>query len=143
MLCVIQTNSRGEQVRSCHGQKSCFRPVSCPHAEKVAREGRQGRVGMHKHMQVGVRICEVEVGYAPMRQTGAGRVRGWLLASGSQTPLTGYKIEAYDEDLTIDDLLGWCYADSQGMFELHFDESAVKDATLLDLEGEPEVKYTS
>jgi hypothetical protein len=82
----------------------------------------------------------IEVGYAPMHQTGSGHVRGRLLALENQTALTGYKIEAYDEDLTTDDLLGWCYADAQGTFELYFDEAAFKDTTLLDLEGEPEVK---
>jgi hypothetical protein len=83
---------------------------------------------------------EVQVGYVPIPSTGSGYVRGRLLGLETQTPLTGYKIEAYDEDITLDDLLGWCYADSQGKFELQFDESAFKDSAMLDVEGEPEVK---
>jgi hypothetical protein len=30
------------------------------------------------------------------------------------SPLTGYKLEVFDEDITADDLLGWCYSDPQG-----------------------------
>lgn len=49
---------------------------------------------------------ELLVGYAPIRGTGSGHVRGRLLHLETQAPLIGYKIEAYDDDLVFDDLLG-------------------------------------
>jgi hypothetical protein len=80
------------------------------------------------------------VGYAPARNIGSYRVRGRVLALETNTPLTGYKIEIFDEDIVFDDLLGWCYSDLQGKFELRFDESDYKDLAPPDVEGKPEVK---
>ena len=71
---------------------------------------------------------------------GSGQVRGRLLGLEDETPLAGYMIEAYDQDLVVDDPLGRAYADAQGKFEIRFDESAYKDFARLDLEGEPEVR---
>ena len=82
----------------------------------------------------------VIVGYAPISTSGSARVQGRLLSLESNTPLTGYKIEVYDEDIAFDDLLGWCYSDPEGKFELRFEESAFKDVAMLDIAGEPEVK---
>ena len=73
-------------------------------------------------------------------KTGSGHIRGRLLGLETPSPLAGYKIEVYDEDIAFDDLLGRCYTDSQGKFELHFDESAFKDSVTMDIEGDPEVK---
>src|SRR5438105_12402501 len=85
-------------------------------------------------------VKEMEIGCARASSTGAGRVRGRLLGLEQQTPLIGYKIEAYDHDVIFDDVLGWTYVDAQGKFELRFDESAFKDPRAFDLEGEPDVK---
>ena len=83
---------------------------------------------------------EMEIGCARVSSTGAGRIRGRLLGLEQETPLIGYKIEAYDNDVIFDDVLGWTYVDAQGKFELRFDESAFKDPSAFDLEGEPDVK---
>jgi len=83
---------------------------------------------------------EMQVGYAPVLNAGSGSVRGVLLALDTQMPLTGYKVEAYDEDLVEDDLLGWCYVNAQGKFEFRFTEASFKSPGPLDLEGDPDVK---
>jgi hypothetical protein len=70
------------------------------------------------------------LGYAPVRNTGSYRARGRVLTLESNTPLTGYKIELFDEDIAFDDLLSWCYSDSQGKFELRFKRSAFKDSAI-------------
>jgi hypothetical protein len=80
---------------------------------------------------------EIQVGYAPISSTGAVQVSGRLLTLESNSPLTGYKVEVYDEDIAFDDLLGWCYSDPQGEFGLRFEESAFKDSPI---EGEPELE---
>ena len=79
----------------------------------------------------------VFVGYAPVCDSGSTRVYGRVLALESDTPLSGYKIEAFDEDIAFDDLLGWGYTDLQGRFELRFEESAFKDSPI---EGRPELE---
>jgi hypothetical protein len=79
----------------------------------------------------------VIVGYAPICNTGSMRVHGRVLALESNSPLTGYKIEVFDEDIAFDDLLGWCYSDPQGKFALRFEESAFKDSAI---EGQPELE---
>ena len=58
----------------------------------------------------------------------------------SNSPLTGYKIEVFDEDIAFDDLLGWCYSDPRGRFALRFEESAFKDSAI---EGQPELELRS
>ena len=79
----------------------------------------------------------VIVGYAPICNTGSMRVHGRVLALESNSPLTGYKIEVFDEDIAFDDLLGWCYSDPRGRFALRFEESAFKDSAI---EGQPELE---
>src|SRR5687767_633626 len=79
----------------------------------------------------------VFVGYAPMCDTGSIRVQGRMLALESNRPITGYKAEVFDEDIAFDDLLGWCYSDPQGKFELRFEESAFKDSAV---EAKPELE---
>lgn len=76
----------------------------------------------------------------PVRSSDSGLVHGRLLDLETQAPLTDYKVEVYDQDLVVDDLLGWCYVDSDGKFELRFDESSFKHRAALDIEGKPEVK---
>jgi hypothetical protein len=48
----------------------------------------------------------VIVGYAPICNNGSMRVHRRVLALESNAPLTGYKIEVFDEDITFDDLFG-------------------------------------
>lgn len=79
----------------------------------------------------------VFVGYAPVCNTGSIRVHGRMLALESNRPITGYKAEIFDEDIAFDDLLGWCYSDPQGKFELRFEESAFKDSAI---EAKPELE---
>ena len=69
----------------------------------------------------------IPVGYAPISETGTARVQGRVLSLESNSPLTGYKVEIYDEDVASDDLLGWCYSDSQGKFSFRFEESEFKE----------------
>ena len=53
------------------------------------------------------------VGYAPIT-TGPGSAHGRLLTLETTTPITGYKVEVYDEDVAFDDILGWCYSNNRG-----------------------------
>ncbi|HEU4341815.1 MAG TPA: hypothetical protein VFU31_09625, partial [Candidatus Binatia bacterium] len=80
------------------------------------------------------------IGYAPLYDSGSMLLKGRLLALESNSPLAGYKIEVYDEDIVFDDRLGWCYSDPQGKFELRFEEPDFKDTAPPDLEGKPELK---
>jgi hypothetical protein len=77
------------------------------------------------------------VGYAPVGKTGSYRAHGRVLALESNSPLTGYKLEVFDEDITADDLLGWCYSDPQGRFDFRFEQSEFKDSRI---EGQPELE---
>jgi hypothetical protein len=81
----------------------------------------------------------VPIGYAPI-STGPARAYGRLRALESNAPLIGYKAMVYDEDIIFDDLIGWCYSNHRGEFELRFGESDYKDLAPPDLEGEPELK---
>ena len=79
------------------------------------------------------------VGYAPIT-TGPGSAHGRLLTLETTTPITGYKVEVYDEDVAFDDILGWCYSNNRGEFEARFDEADFKDSAPPDFERKPEVK---
>lgn len=77
------------------------------------------------------------VGYGPVCRAGRIRVSGRLLALESERPLTGYKVEIYDEDVAFDDLLCWAYSDLKGRFGARIEESAFRDSPI---EREPELK---
>ncbi len=81
----------------------------------------------------------VWAGYAPIPGAGWGYVRGRLLRLETQAPLIDYKVEAYDEDIALDDLLGWSYGDMHGGFELRFEESDFKEPAAFGIEGDPEL----
>ncbi|MGH9862579.1 MAG: hypothetical protein ACRD35_04070 [Candidatus Acidiferrales bacterium] len=110
-----------------------------PEALEILREQGAGEVADLLATALGG-AEKLEIGYVPTHATRQGRVRGRLLDLASQSPLSGYKVEAYDQDILADDFLGWGYADAEGSFEIGFDESAFKPTGQLTIEGKPEVK---
>lgn len=84
---------------------------------------------------------ELSLGIAPLLRDAPGRVRGRLLELGNQSPLAGYKVEAFDHHMFSDRLLGWNYSGAQGRFEVLFGEAALGHRRLsLHAETIPEVK---
>ncbi len=49
------------------------------------------------------------------------------LVSANNIPLKGLRVEAWDEDLVCDDLLGNAVSDNQGKFKITFDDSMFKE----------------
>jgi len=66
-------------------------------------------------------------------------VTGRVVHSETGDPLGGFKVEAYDKDLLLDDFLGACYCDESGRFAIGFEEEDFKGSKFIDLEGAPEV----
>ena len=55
-------------------------------------------------------------------------VAGSVREAGSDRPLRGLIVRAYDKDVVFDDHLGDARTDAEGRFEIQFTELAFKDA---------------
>ena len=54
-------------------------------------------------------------------------VSGYVYNKNTGFVIPGVRVEAWDKDGTIDDLLGSCITNSKGFFIINFDESAYAD----------------
>ena len=57
-------------------------------------------------------------------------INGRLISSKDKTPIGGLKVEAWDKDLLIDDLLGSSVTDSNGNFTITFRKKYYKEIIL-------------
>ncbi len=55
------------------------------------------------------------------------QVSGVVLEHGSERPLPGLLVQAFDEDVASDDFLGECETDADGRFEIRFLDRDFKD----------------
>lgn len=66
------------------------------------------------------------------------RVWGVVCEEGSERPLPGLRVQAFDKDVVSDDFLGDCSTDEQGRFEIRFSDADFKDV----LESRPDICLT-
>jgi carotenoid cleavage dioxygenase len=63
------------------------------------------------------------------------RVTGVVREEGTQRPLEGLRVAAFDQDVVKDDFLGEAMTDAEGCFEIHFTDADFKDL----LESKPDI----
>jgi hypothetical protein len=63
------------------------------------------------------------------------RVWGVVREEGSERPLSGLRVQAFDKDAVSDDFLGDCSNDEQGRFEIRFTDADFKDV----IESQPDI----
>lgn len=57
------------------------------------------------------------------------RVEGQIVEAGTERPLAGLRVQAFDKDLLSDDFLGETVTDDEGRFEIRFTDDDFKDLT--------------